>query len=705
MVGRRCARALVLALLVLGTVLALTASASASTNGDIFDSNASNTQIRPANDQTAAVPDFAGVPWQTPVAGFHPAYSILPGADWLGETTDFAGHPINQRWEQYRAVFDLPAGDTSAGVELLVDNEVTEMTINGVQFGCGYDQTCNYFNGDRFAISIPSSALQPTGNELLITVLDYESGLSTGGLTFKVVAPGLVANQAPSDASGFTGGAMSAQGSFRETIDSDASHPITITADNTFGTFTDNGDGTWSWTANPTDTGSGTITVSATDDRGLTATEQFNYTVSAGPTIALSGADCVTISDGLVQPFDVTVTNAPQDFFYVFAEASPEVPDTLNGLWAFGLSSGATDVTVDNLFQYVRDNPSSLWLTVRGSNYPTDLRASLEVPVCGSDTTPPTTTDNAPTAWQNTDTTVTLTASDGDGSGVATTYYSVDGGPQQTGTSVTIAAPGDHSDDGTHTITYHSVDNDGNAETPHSTTVRIDTTAPAASPTPETAANANGWYSADAIVDWNWSDASAGIDPSGCTTSTTSTGEGNELVVSATCTDLAGNTGSSTYTVNVDKTAPVVAYSGNAGTYDVDQTVAITCAASDTLSGVASTTCADIGGSAVSFGLGTHSYSASATDDAGNTGNGSTSFTVVVTYDGLCGLVKELVGNAGIANSLCVKLDAASAAASRGQTKTAANDIAAFDNEVAAQSGKAITAAQAGTLTGLAAHL
>jgi hypothetical protein len=90
----------------------------------------------------------------------------------------------------------------------------------------------------------------------------------------------------------------------------------------------------------------------------------------------------------------------------------------------------------------------------------------------------PVTTDDAPTGWQNQPVTVHLTAAEPGGSGVASTHYSVDGGPDQTGTNVTIPAPSDHSNDGSHTITYYSVDRDGNQETPHTATVLIDTTSP-----------------------------------------------------------------------------------------------------------------------------------------------------------------------------------------------------------------------------------
>jgi CSLREA domain-containing protein len=140
--------------------------------------------------------------------------------------------------------------------------------------------------------------------------------------------------------------------------------------------------------------------------------------------------------------------------------------------------------------------------------------------------------------------------------------------------------------------------------------------------------NANGWNNTDVTVTWNVSDPESGIaSSSGCDAMTlTSETSGTTLICSAT--NGASLSSSESVTVKIDKTPPTVTYTGNAGTYTFDQTVNIACSAADNLSGVGSTTCADISGPASSFGPGTHTFSATATDMAGNVGNGSTTFTV-----------------------------------------------------------------------------
>jgi hypothetical protein len=160
-----------------------------------------------------------------------------------------------------------------------------------------------------------------------------------------------------------------------------------------------------------------------------------------------------------------------------------------------------------------------------------------------------------------------------------------------------------------------------------------------------------------------------------------------------------------TLSLMIDKTPPTITFTGNAGTYTVDQTVDIKCTATDSLSGIASSTCPGASGAAYTFGLGAHELDATATDVAGNTGTGSTTFTVIVTFDSLANLTEQFVSQHGIANSLTSKLSAAASAASRGNDSAKAGALGAYINELSAQSGKALTAAQATLLQQLAGAL
>ncbi|MDR6882047.1 polysaccharide lyase family 8 super-sandwich domain-containing protein [Bacillus sp. 3255] len=88
----------------------------------------------------------------------------------------------------------------------------------------------------------------------------------------------------------------------------------------------------------------------------------------------------------------------------------------------------------------------------------------------------PVTTADAPSGWQRTAQTVTLTASDS-GSGVQQTLYSLNDAPFTEGSSVTIAG------DGVHVLRYYSVDQAGNQEEIKTAEIKIDASAPAVVPT------------------------------------------------------------------------------------------------------------------------------------------------------------------------------------------------------------------------------
>jgi hypothetical protein len=93
------------------------------------------------------------------------------------------------------------------------------------------------------------------------------------------------------------------------------------------------------------------------------------------------------------------------------------------------------------------------------------------------DLTAPVTQPAILSAWRNTALAVPAGATDAR-SGVASTSFRIDGGPQQTGDALIVPAPSDHSMDGTHVVTVSSADKAGNVEVAKQFTVRIDTTKP-----------------------------------------------------------------------------------------------------------------------------------------------------------------------------------------------------------------------------------
>jgi hypothetical protein len=138
------------------------------------------------------------------------------------------------------------------------------------------------------------------------------------------------------------------------------------------------------------------------------------------------------------------------------------------------------------------------------------------------------------------------------------------------------------------------------------------------------AANGAGWNNSDVTVTWTCTDAKSGVTSS--TDSATTTGEGDNLSVTGTCVDGAGNTASATVSgIKVDKTAPTItgatvpmAPDGSNGWYVTPVTVNWTC--TDTLSGVAS-----VSPSASLTDGADQSVMGTCTDKAGNTASATVS--------------------------------------------------------------------------------
>jgi hypothetical protein len=177
---------------------------------------------------------------------------------------------------------------------------------------------------------------------------------------------------------------------------------------------------------------------------------------------------------------------------------------------------------------------------------------------------------------------------------------------------------------GDQTVTCSYTDGGGLSDSDSATYTIVDTGNPTIGHTLGGTAGNNGWYKSDVTVHFNCDDSGSGVQS--CEGDTT-LGEGANQSVTGTATDWAGNTATDTVSgINIDETAPQVALVGGptATYYYGNDPTAPTCDASDALSDLAS--CVVTGGGT---SVGAHSYTATATDKAGNTSTASLSYTVL----------------------------------------------------------------------------
>jgi hypothetical protein len=185
-----------------------------------------------------------------------------------------------------------------------------------------------------------------------------------------------------------------------------------------------------------------------------------------------------------------------------------------------------------------------------------------------SDTTPPVTTSvisPSPnlSGWNNSNVTVTLNSMDNEpgGTGVKQITYSATGAQTVASTvangasaSFTVSA------EGITTVTFFGTDNAGNPESSKTLTIQVDKTPPTITPVRMPPPNANGWNKTNVTASFTCADSLSGLAPGSPPASTTLSIEGAGQSVTGTCTDVAGNSASSTVSgINIDKTPPTVA--------------------------------------------------------------------------------------------------------------------------------------------------
>jgi large repetitive protein len=148
--------------------------------------------------------------------------------------------------------------------------------------------------------------------------------------------------------------------------------------------------------------------------------------------------------------------------------------------------------------------------------------------------------------------------------------------------------------------------------------LKYDSTPPVFAPSPDRSPNANGWYRSPVTVTWNGSDATSGI--ASCPNSATySTPDSANAALSATCTDQAGNSSSTSFPLKYDSTPPVAGSASPARPPDANgwynHQVSLNWSGSDATSGPASCTSLSYNGPDGS----SVAPSGTCTDQAGNT--------------------------------------------------------------------------------------
>lgn len=178
------------------------------------------------------------------------------------------------------------------------------------------------------------------------------------------------------------------------------------------------------------------------------------------------------------------------------------------------------------------------------------------------------------------------------------------------------------------TVTGTCTDNAGNVSQPTQVTVKLDRTGPSISDTVtvDGTTGDNSWYKSDVEVTFTGTDSLSG--PATATQSVTSLGEGSKVQVqSPAFTDVAGNTtaaGAVTKSYKIDKSDPTATFDSTIGSvYFGSVPSAPTCTASDAVSGPANCTV-----TGYSTAVGTHTLTATATDNAGRTATATQSYTV-----------------------------------------------------------------------------
>ncbi|WP_066067177.1 OmpL47-type beta-barrel domain-containing protein [Neobacillus soli] len=315
----------------------------------------------------------------------------------------------------------------------------------------------------------------------------------------------------------------------------------------------------------------------------------------------------------------VTVSNVEDKWYTNAVNVELTASDDLSGVKATYYSIDGAEFSEGTSFTVEPEGVHTLTFYSVDNAGNIESKQITEVKV---DKTAPSTVSNIEDRWYTNAVNVELTASD-DLSGVKATYYSIDGAEFSEGTSFTIEK------EGSHKVTFYSVDNAGNIENKQTTEVKVDKTAPT------TVSNIEDkWYTAAVKVELIASDDLSGIKATYYSIDGAEFSKGTSFTVEPTVVhtvtfysvDNAGNIENKRTTeIKADKTAPSTVSNIETKWYIAAVKGELT--ASDDLSGV-KTTYYSIDGAKFSEGTsftiekeGIHSVTFYSVDHAGNVEN------------------------------------------------------------------------------------
>lgn len=309
-------------------------------------------------------------------------------------------------------------------------------------------------------------------------------------------------------------------------------------------------DGTFPFDLPITEAGTNTIVATAFDAAGNRSTER-TVTVKIDRTKPVATATAAPGSSGFVNQ-NVTVTLGATD---IGGSSVARIEYTTNG--------GPTQQYDGTPFELSLDGTYRIVTTAYDGAGNQSVPVTLDVNI---DKTAPTLTSNqsGENVWQQS-ATVTLTAVDSGGSGIASTTYKVDNGPETPYTDLGFALA-----DGQYNIAATTTDNAGNSTT-ITFPVWVDSVAPGltATATPSPAAT-HGYVNSDVTVTLTPTDDRSGVDRVAYTVNgaeTTVSGDAPVTVpvtasglttITAQAYDVAGNVSPTrTVTVRIDRDGPV----------------------------------------------------------------------------------------------------------------------------------------------------